>query len=320
MRRSNKSLAITIAFPVLVIALSSCEKYIPYEGENAPRRLVLNGQIEADSVFELELSHSMGYVDAGHIEGVENGTVNVFLESGEFIGTLDHVGEGRYRGDQVATAGQGYRVEASAGSYASIFAIDKVPAVVEIAGWDTSGVNSDDPFNPSTALTISFQVNDPGGVENYYMIEAFETRDYELQWIGVDPVTEEPIFDTIFYEVPQRYTLGLATTDLVLSSEYDAGIGEAEVYGNNFLFSDELFNGALRQFQFSTDHFSGTSDLELRLTSLSADLFRYYRSYDRYQNSSGDPFSEPVQVFNNIQGGGLGIWGGRSSHAVVIGF
>ncbi len=318
MQKSYHSIPVITVLAMLIVALSGCEKYLEFEGENRPPRLVLNGQIEADSVFEVELSHSLGYVEVGQIQGVENGTVDVFLTSGEFLETLDHVGEGRYIGDQLAVAGQEYRVEASAGSYSEIYAVDLVPSVVEIAGWDTSTVQNSDPFGGAVGLNFSFQVNDPPGVENFYMIEAFDSRSYELVFLGTDPMGE-PLYDTIFLEVPQLYSLGLVTTDLVLSSEYDAGVGATETFGNHFLFSDELFGGSLRQFQFRTDHFSGTSEVVLRLTSLSADLFRYRRTFERYQNASGDPFSEPVQVFTNIQGG-LGIWGGRSSHSVLIEF
>ncbi len=316
MRTISPRTGTMIVLMLATMVLSGCRKYLDFEGENKPPRLVINGVMEADSVFSLDLSHSLGYIDIGEISGVENGTVTVFLANGQFVETLSHVGEGRYMGEQVAVAGQAYRVNASAGNYPDVFAVDQVPPVVEIAGWDTSQVQGNDMYGSS--WNISFQVNDPGGMANFYMIEAFETRLYDLIFAGIDP-DGNAIYDTLYLDEPQRFPLWLETSDLVLSSEYDTGLGEVGVFGRRFLFTDELFNGSLRQFAFRVQYYSGNGILELRLTSCSSDLFRYYRSFDRYQNTSGDPFSEPVQVFNNIQGGGLGIWGGRSSHSVLIG-
>jgi hypothetical protein len=292
-----------------------CRKYLPFEGENKPPRLVLNGQIQADSVFMVDLAHSLGYVDIGQIRGVENGTVDVLLAGGGHLETLTHIGEGRYVGSQVPVPGQSYRVEASAGSYPSIFAVDAVPQVVPIAGWTASVAQTDGDMYTSV-VNVSFSINDPG-VANFYMIEAFNTRHFDVVFIGVHPVTGIGIYDTIFFDIPQRHAIQLATSDVVLTSSYDAGIGETKIWGDRFLFSDEMFNGSLRQFHLELNHFMGQGQMELQLTSLSAGLFRYFRTYERYLNTQGDPFSEPVQVFNNIQGG-LGIWGGRSSFNVII--
>ncbi len=308
-----------ILFTVLITAtiLSSCEKYIEFEGENKPPRLVVNGLIEPDSVFRVDLSHSLGFIDVGEIRSVENGTVDVFLKNGPFLETLAHMGDGIYEGSLVALAGESYRVEAAAAGMADVSAVDIVPYPVAIANWDTITSTSEGFFG-SSSLNVSFTITDPAG-ENYYAIEAFEAQYYTVDVVGYDPQTEQPIYDTIYFDNPQRFALGLSTNDVVLTSEYTSALGDGILYDNRFLFSDELFRGSTRTFNFNIDYFTGSSDMEIKLTSISADLFQYYRTQRSYNDASGDPFSEPVQVFSNIEGG-LGIWGGQSSQSILIEF
>ncbi len=308
-----------ILFSVLVIAVisSSCEKYIDFEGENMPRRLVLNGLVQADSVFRVDLSHSLGYIDIGALSSVENGTVEVYLSDGLLLETLVHTEDGTYEGNQVAMAGQSYRVEARAPGMQDVWAADLVPQPVAISDWDTITTTTDEFFG-SSALNISFTITDPTG-DNYYAIEVFETRLYEVEVIGFDPQTGQAIYDTTYYDNPERYVLGLSTNDVVLASEYTTSLGDGMIYDDRFQFSDELFKSTTRTFNINLDYFSRASDIEIKLSSCSPDLYQYYRTRQRYNNTVGDPFAEPVQVFTNVESG-LGIWGGQSAYSVVVEF
>ncbi|MDV7393939.1 DUF4249 family protein, partial [Arthrospira platensis SPKY1] len=50
-------------------------------------------------------------------------------------------------------------------------------------------------------------------------------------------------------------------------------------------------------------------DLEIELRSVSPEYFNYHRSLARQYQASPDPFSEPVILYSNIEGG-QGIFAG----------
>jgi hypothetical protein len=222
-----------------------------------------------------------------------------------------------YKGDAVAAMGQTYRAVASAANFPGISAVDYVPFAVPISSWDTAFVAIDE-FQ-SEALEITFAVNDPGAIDNFYMIEVFQVQLYYLEYVDFDPNTGEAIYDTIYFDNPMRQQIYFSSTDVILTSEFDVGLGEVRVYNDRFVFSDILFNGTTRQFKIDVDYFNPSGTFELRLTSCSSDFFNYVRTLQRFEYTNGDPFVEPVLVFNNIEGG-LGIWGGSAANVVYIEF
>jgi hypothetical protein len=49
-----------------------------------------------------------------------------------------------------------------------------------------------------------------------------------------------------------------------------------------------------------------------KITSCSSQYYRYVNSLELYNESDGNPFAEPVQLYNNISNG-YGIFAGASS-------
>ncbi len=310
---------------LLMSFLIGCEKYIEFEGENKPPRLVLNGVMRPDSVFEIALSNSLGFIDIGEIAPVTNGTVGVYNESNVLIDELQHLGEGIYRGSMMPQIGERYTVRAAAPSFTEITALDIIPEPVPIADWDTLTVtDNNDPFWDFQEIKVSFSISDPVATANFYHLEIFMVQEYYLEPV-YDPFTGEFSYDTIYYPEPVEQKVGFSFNDPVLTAEYDNTLGENWVYADAVTFTDELFNGNTRTFSVNMNYYGigGESGIggrfELRLSSVSRDLGQYLRTRARYEYVSGDPFSEPVQVFSNIENG-LGIWGGASSSSVFIDF
>ncbi|MCA1752133.1 MAG: DUF4249 domain-containing protein [Cryomorphaceae bacterium] len=301
----------------LLLSTGACTKFIDFEGEDSTPRLVVNGAFQPDSVFEIELSNSLGFIDISQIQPRTDGSVAVYDGNGSFVDSLTHIGDGRYRSNVTAAVGNTYTVRASSGAFGEVSATDYIPDIMPIDSWDTASAASSDPFFDNSGLDIFFTLSDPAGSENFYMVEVFESAGYYIDYV-MDPSTGEFVQDTIYLDFgPQK--LYLSTTDQVLLSEADGFADGGELYGETFFFSDRLFNGNIRRFQLRLDYYSGIANLEIRLTSASQSYWRYRRTIDRYDYSSGDPFSEPVQVFTNIEGG-LGIWAGFSASSAVIEF
>jgi hypothetical protein len=292
------------------LLFTGCTKYLDFEGDGARPRLVMNALMHADSTFEVHLSNSVGYVDNISIEDQLNGEVSVRNAQGELVETLFHDGDGRYIGAQTAQSGMQYTIEADHPGFTSITASDRVPVPVAILAVDTFSVVSSDPFGSEwNNLNIALTFNDPAA-ENYYSIEVFQNETFYVDYI-YDPELNSYVLDTVWLDSPAYFQIGLATTDPILINETPTGIAENEAFGNQFLFSDALFNGSTRTLTFRIENFTPNSRYVVRLSSLSHDYFRYLRTVDRYLSADGDPFAEPVLVFSNVKDG-LGILGGIS--------
>lgn len=302
---------------VMVFLNSACEKYLDYDGEDAEPRLVLNGTFTPNSVFRVELSNSSGYVNRGSLNTISYGKVAVFDGNGQFLDSLIHTLNGVYKGSLKASANKSYTVQASAGSLGNVWASDYIPEPVPIISWDTTTTTYAEFDYTQKRLQIEYTINDPGSSENFYVIELYKTDYYYLSY-QYDPNTGTQWMDTVYYDEPYRNLYSFTTADPILLSEVEVDIGETMYYANSLAYSDALFNGKAQTFRIALDYYEGGARIELELKSCSEAYYRYTRTLENYYYTEGDPFSQPVQVFNNIKNGGLGIWAGYSTVVVSI--
>lgn len=315
----QNKLSVFVGICLLAMMAVSCTKYLDYEGEDAPPRLVVNGLMQADSNFTVELSNSLGFIDIGEIQSLENGRVAVFDEEGNFVDSLFHQGDGRYRGNAVAEANERYTVRAVADAFPEAYATDMVPLPVPIVSWDTLFSPTDEFGSGTETLTLSFNIDDPEGIDNFYLFDILSTQEYYVQPF-FDNQGNIVGYDTIYIENPSEYSLCFETSDQILINENDLFVGETTFYSCNLLFSDRLFDGQNQRFSVRLDYFQPSVSLVLRLSSISEDYYQYSRTLQRYDYAEGDPFAEPVQVFTNMNGNALGIWGGSSTSETKIDF
>lgn len=303
-----------IGIGMFMFFASACEKYLEYDGDNAEPRLVLNGICITDSVFRVELSHSLGYNVEGPLNEITNAKVAVFDGNGIFIDSLYHEEKGVYSGVEQAATGKTYTVVASAPSYENIRATNMIPLPVPIINVDTvsyTDPNSDFYFG-SERIQIDFTIADPGGIENYYAIEVYGIISYYLDYI-YDPDTGDYTTDTVYYDEPIRDHMYIQTSDVILTEEKDLEIDEDVYYAGSILFADHVFNGKTQTLRIAinlNDYYEFTG-IELSLKSCSEAYYKYFKSLETYFGVEGNPFAEPVQVYTNIENG-LGIWGGYS--------
>lgn len=306
-----------IALFVILPGLTSCEKYLEYEGDYAPPRLVLNGLAQTDSVFRVDLSASRSFLEAGPLLPMVNGVVRIFDEEGAEVEVLTHQGAGRYKGNFEPIPGKAYTVRAQSGSFPEAWATDRVPVKVPILALDTLRIETEEFGFSNVQYDLGVRFTDPANTENYYLLEVYSNQTYTLQYIW-DPLTMTYTIDTIFIDSQNWSRIPLSTVDPVLVSESDLGPGETRYYASRFLFTDALFNGDTRTFTVRCDLLLPDMTLQARLSNISKDLYGYLRTLERFDYTNGDPFSEPVQVLNNVQGGGLGIWGGAAATAAEV--
>jgi hypothetical protein len=163
---------------------------------------------------------------------------------------------------------------------------------------------------------VSFEVN------QFVIIDSFK-YEYPLGVYWLDLKAEfnvridDPPFENnyyalyvLYFDVDSNYfiTYSLTTTSDDLSIE-----GTDDINLQSVLFTDKLFNGEQHEISFNVDCTSlpldNSNKVYVYLASYSEDTYLYRHSYALFQESYGDFFSQPVQVYSNIKNG-YGIFGG----------
>ena len=102
---------------------------------------------------------------------------------------------------------------------------------------------------------------------------------------------------------------------------------DPDKWDNKAIFTDFLFNGdnkiiktAIKLPIVVNDVAYNLSDLdylEIRLNNLTKSKYLYKKSYDLYENASGNPFAQPIQVYSNITNG-IGIFAGAQLNVFSV--
>ena len=97
----------------------------------------------------------------------------------------------------------------------------------------------------------------------------------------------------------------------------------SDVSPNNYnVFDDELFNGKSYVLTFDVDMYNTSNvksldDYSVDVQAISKSMYLYYKTLDAQQWYGDSPFSEPVQLHTNVDGG-AGIVGGLTSNLLKL--
>ena len=301
----------TNIFTILIclLAMTACQKEIPFTGEVAKRKLVLNGPFSPDSTWNLHLSHSLSIADTGHPRSVTTGVLRIKDAAGQLLFTLDHDSAGFYsHATEKPQVGKTYIVEAEATGYEMITGTDKAPAPIVVSLVDSMHTT----FLSGKVLSIDLLLSDPADKDNYYVLEA-EAAVYDSNGVIVDFIS--PLYS---------YSL-----DPNLDVE---GLGDETSSYQRIYIKDEKFQGqnypvnvmvsvSYLEYLLSEPYSEGASaEIFFHIRTVSKGLYQYLKSYDKYQNYSFDPtFSQPVQVYSNMKKG-FGIFGGYSESVMTFSY
>ena len=275
--------------------------------------MVINSIFESDSSFKVHVSSSRSVIDTASFKNVEDAEVNIKNENGNIIETLIHSQNGFYVGQKKPVENQIYFLEVEHSNYANINASDSLPIPINIIGVDTSTIL--DPINDENRLQINLDFTDPANSQNFYLVETYVVRASLLITINQDTLEYE--LDTI----RQRMIL----TDVVFQNN---GFKSRDEQG---LFTDLLFNGQDKNLEIKIPplkkdyvfeengkfYSEKTLSLTLYLHNISKSYYYYRTSLELYVDASRNPFSQPVQLFSNINNG-FGIFAGAQISYFIL--
>ena len=341
----RKHIFISIALAVSCLFLS-CEEELEFSDKISTPKLVLNSLLTPGSTVRVHLSES-GFllVDPESFNLVSDADVYIYKDN-ERIEKLHYIGDGFYdTRDFTPSAGDVLKITASNSKYSEVtaetFVVDSVP--VESVGYSN--------FREERYLYDSSQTLVDGKVvERIYTYQISEYFDLDVRFS--DPAEEDNYYRLVLYgisyynnykvvETPTSFNINdvLAGTTGNWGGRWD--VDNDDRYNE---FTDGILNGKeislkipvpysryyqdvdgngniINEYTHDETQSAERIHFELRvdLQSISRDYYLYLKS--RYASESsadfGGLFSEPVQVYNNINNG-LGIFGSHSSSTVVI--
>lgn len=293
------------------VLLGSCEKTIEMDISNNPIRLVVNSFLNEDSVFIVRVSRSQYVLDDSLPTLISDAKVLIY-EDGIIKDTLMFNNHGKYRSKIVKpVAGKKYKIEVSKAGYNTVTSYTYLPVPVSIISVDTFRRTNLDQWNYSTTYWVA-RVNftDPLNEENYYILSSYANGSTSY-YNQLSFYINSPIIEAISYDYDMS-DMNLVDEGINLYPESES----KRYYTTYALFSDNAIRG--KNESFDLEFYSGDigysnfpmSTFKLQLYSISKDYYLYIKSVALYRSSSG-PFTEKVQVYNNINEG-FGIFAGYS--------
>lgn len=297
-----------ISFLSLLLILGACELIIDIETPPFNKSLVINSIVNTDSTISAVISrdryvldNSIGNFGVEHIEDA-----NVFLFENEIpIGQLTFQEEddefnfvnGYFKIDHVAFPGSTYRLDVSAPGFKNATVSTIIPD--RTAGLRNLAIEEVPDEFGFTSYKITGILEDQVG-EDFYEIQFFESWNNPIFNDQGEIIGTENVFSTMYVE----------TDDLLFEDHL----------WDLLIFSDDLFEGRSYEIMVDTwvndfsryeDEFDIDPDhkIFIQVKSISEDYFNFFNTVALQNWTSGDPFSEPVQVFSNVENG-FGIFAG----------
>ena len=290
-------------------SFTGCDKELEYDVPTAPPQLVVNSVFTQDSLWEIEVSNSANPGQGSTIQYLTDAEIKLWQNDKEVKDIVpkqetiikmvggepqDFVRHYYASESTEIEEGQEYRIEVRHPDYkmASSRAILPYPADISWRGLANPNEVIDIDGKAFRKLTFNLKNNSPN--EGYFAIQLLYgdgTEIHKIEFFASDPIfNENQIFD-----------------------EGDRTTEQGKIYDTNrgIFFSSQAFGGQQHSFDIfvETQYLDPAGTFEVRILTFSEELYDYSIALQRQQNSSGNPFAEPVQVYSNINNG-YGIFGG----------
>ena len=279
----------------LALIFWSCERIIPFTPEDDQPLITMYSALEPDAPVEAFISRSVGILDQAEPILLEDAIVWAEDSNGQVLDTLTFIGFGQYRAPNLTgIAGQTYSIHATHATLPPVSGSTKIPAIpLEGAVDSINAFNGGGPgFGNLPYKEYSFEILDDGE-PGYYMIEAYERLRGSVT-------------------IPD-YPISLETDDPLVNG---SGFGQ-DRWLDRIDISNEFFLGSTHTMTLRVYQWDQLGmEILFKLKKVDEATFFYERSMDQYQNSNGNPFTQPVSVYSNVLGG-LGVVSGTAHRWIL---
>ena len=313
----------------------SCEKKIDFSPDDVSPYVVMMSRPVSDSLMTVYVGYSRFFLDNGHFGSIGNATVTVSAGGVTYAGVYDSTcfrtatyygyydeyyddyydTYGGYRFMLRPKVGDTLRLSAQVpGHDGEVSAVTVVPPLPQIEVLDFVCDTIDEPYG-DIYFKIRFRIKCNSNKEYFNLRVLTAERRFINDSTGYWDTTD---MEYTYFTVNDPIVNSTSIADAI--DGYDGSFS-----GNSLDFSSEMFTGGEHEFTVELDRWgSDTWGLEtwqtpivLSVKAMSEDLYKYNTTRDGYSSDFDDLFSEPVQVFCNIDGG-IGIFGASSIRRVTM--
>ena len=327
---------------LLIVLVSSCEKSLVYTESQFDPRVVVNCVLKPGTQFKVDLSMSKSILDESDTTIIPAADIKLF-EDDQLVVNIPH---------EAATSwfnfspqeDKNYRLEVQAKNKTFI-SETSIPKPIPILKIDTAYIEVEKTqhyysWRQIRNLKLSVSINDPSGEENYYRL-LFRQKYYQKNGYGIvsdnqdetytlideyaRPLLNDPVFGEDGYENENPFDLDEIVNSFQIFDDalFDGKSKKIDVtfqyLGTRNMMSTYGKTYGSEQWPFEgKDTIMNRVDLTIYLQSLSKEAYLYLSSRNAYNSTNGDEFVEPVPVYTNIEGGGLGVFMGISQDSCRI--
>lgn len=305
---------------ILIACLFSCETVVDIDIPLEKRKLVVQAFFTEGNTWKVYVTHSMHILDNANFSPVTDATVKIF-EEGQEVEQLKLDQDGSYTSEfHIPIPNKNYRIEVSAPKYETVSATAALPEKIELISTtvDTTIITEKDYFR-SYKAKITF--NDPPEKNYYELFLVAELIDIYKEQVPSDSGLVEIIrIDTFYNEM--------------YFEPVDPAI-EDDQFGDRILLEDTKFNGSTYDLEIFIEEYyidrcckqvsdwnnrqgySHKANINVYLRTISEEKYLFERTSDIQDYNDGDPFAEPIPVYNNIENG-YGIFAGFRQHTSLL--
>lgn len=300
-----------IVSSLCLLALSSCTEPIEFTGDETDPIPVMQATAEQDSLFTARLTWSRFFLQDGYTFPTIN-NANVQLQVNGVAKPLLNSNGGKYNFSYLPRFGDTLLLTAQIPNYerGKLSAQTVVPyePQVVLESWSVDSSQSS-LYNRDYAVNIKIRLNDPGEKDNYYAIKLLYSKK------STDPSDNNKLYTSQFRLNDPLIAGTTSSIDIILNE------GDNEQSFQELYFSDQKINGKSHTITLKADFHSYTTTsttdtgstttywndtpdvLQLEVSSLSPEEFRYLQSSTAARENDNNFFGEPVQVICNVKNG-----------------
>jgi len=322
----KKNIRNLITFLVVIVLLSSCMKELKFDDKDFKPMFCLNGIVTQGDNFVVNVSqtHSiLEQVDSVHLF-ILDATLKLY-ENDKYLETLIFDSLGIYHSINKAKEDTKYKITVEKEGFETAtgyFNFGKAPIVeikdVEYEISDTTR-NYDKPEIGTVDLYVvklnfTVIINDNVTQNDSYIFSA-KTNVQEIRHVGIYNGTYEEYIEYINRGISELHPYFAEDVDM---QKYNKSVIDYN-YDEGFALNDNLFNGQKVEFKF--DCYFSSSELKpvvIKIKKMPDELIKYNESERLSSYVSGNPYTEPVNIYSNVENGVGFTVGLTSSNFEVI--
>ena len=332
----------------MVISMTSCVEEFTIEDKDFESKLVVNALFDSSSPWSVEVSNSANIFDSNsEIEKITFARVEIYDQNDEFLYELLHKGDGKYgRKDYAPSPKRSYSVKVSAPGYKTVTAKSFVPEKSNLVINNYSII----PNDKYEDVEVDFEIEDNSKLESYYLWEVVRIDGEEgggdthsgnqMSDNWIDALTNNP---NDLVNTDREFLENGSFGDGTYKGTYSSVNGNRRITFSNINLGDANFSDGheaavdmTNKLDPDIDDPNEVSDdtdgleedeeedneegsgkvkfkFELRVMTISKELYNYYSSLEEYYQNNGSNHSHqaPWEAYTNVENG-AGIFAGFS--------